>query len=105
LGDATVISRLIIHCPNGAREELTGIAPNQILTVVEPSVHAVRQADGSIQLEVWGNAGRSYSVQTSSDFETWTTLDTVTGNGTEGPVAINDPATDSSRRFYRLTVP
>ena len=105
LGDATEISRLIIRWPNGAREELTGIAPNQILTVVEPSVHATRQADGSIQLEVWGNAGRSYSVQTSSDFETWTTLETVTGKGTEGPVEITDPATDGPRRFYRMTVP
>jgi enediyne biosynthesis protein E4 len=105
LGDAAQINRLIIRWPNGAREELTGIAPNRILTVVEPSVHATRQPDGSIQLQVWGNAGRTYSVQTSTDFETWTTLDTVTGKGTEGPVEITDPATDGPRRFYRMTVP
>ena len=105
LGDATEISRLIIRWPNGAREELTGIAPNQILTVVEPSVHATRQPDGSIQLQVWGNAGRSYSVQTSTDFENWTTLETVTGNGAEGPTEVTDPATDAPRQFYRLTVP
>jgi hypothetical protein len=85
LGDATVISRLIIRCPNGAREELTGIAPNQILTVVEPSVHATRQAAGSIQIEVWGNAGRSYSLQTSSDFETWTTLGSAPLSPIPGP--------------------
>jgi hypothetical protein len=102
LGDATEISRLIIRWPNGAREELTGIEPNQILTVVEPSVHATRQADGSIQIQVWGNVAHNYSVQTSEDFETWTTLETVTGNGTEGPVEVTDPITDGPRRFYRL---
>jgi cardiolipin synthase len=40
-----------------------------------------------------------------AEIEAWTTLETVTGKGTEGPVEINDPATDGPRRFYRLTVP
>jgi hypothetical protein len=102
LGDATEISRLIVRWPNGAREELIGIAPNQILTVVEPSLHATRQADGSIQIQVWGNTGRNYGLQFSEDFETWTTLETVTGDGSDGPVEVTDPVTDGPRRFYRL---
>ncbi len=60
--------------------------------------------DGSFQLTVYGDAGRSYTVQASTNLVDWTLVTTlVNPNGT---MTVVDPAaTNFSYRFYRAVSP
>jgi subtilisin-like proprotein convertase family protein len=63
-------------------------------------VGAPKLAAGSVTLTFSGVAGRAYDLQASSDLKTWTTVTTITADGTAMPVS--DPAPDPKARFYRL---
>ena len=60
--------------------------------------------DGSFQLTVYGDAGRSYTVQASTNLVDWTLVTTlVNPNGT---MTVVDPAaTNFTCRFYRAVSP
>lgn len=62
---------------------------------------AIQPVMGGIQLSALTETGKSYRVERTADFVTWTTVDTVVGNG--GIVTILDAAaTQVNSRFYRF---
>jgi alpha-tubulin suppressor-like RCC1 family protein len=59
---------------------------------------------GQLRMEVHGQAGFVYSVQSSSDLHQWTTLTNVAFSGLD--LTVSDPAAGSNgRRFYRAVTP
>ena len=60
--------------------------------------------DGSFQLTVYGDAGRSYTLQASTNLVDWVPLQTL--SATNGVITFVEPAvTNFPYRFYRATVP
>jgi hypothetical protein len=59
--------------------------------------------DGALQMTLRGQAGRTYTIQVSTDFVAWTALTTFTA--TDAIVEVTDPdASIHGRRFYRAVV-
>ncbi len=104
LGNATAAQLVRIEWPSGVVEEFSGIAPRQILTLVEPSLKGAFAPDGKFHLAMTMSTNRVYRLETSSDLVNWTTLTNCTGSGSCAPVEYVDPETPApnAARFYRL---
>ncbi|PYK63239.1 MAG: hypothetical protein DME21_03555 [Verrucomicrobia bacterium] len=62
-----------------------------------------RQPDGSFQLQITGTAGAMFTVEATSDFNTWASL--VTTNPPSGSFSFTDAdAAGMTQRFYRAKV-
>ena len=73
-------------------------------TAVPPEVHiAERLNDGSNLLRLYGEPNKSYTIEATADFVTWTPISTSTP--TEGILEYLDAASaGQNRRFYRAKV-
>ena len=69
----------------GTQPELTGLA---------------RHASGQTQLELFGDPGRSYTLETSTDLANWTVLGTITTDAS-GMGVFTDGTNTGERAFYR----
>jgi len=69
LGDATSVDTLRIEWPSGIVQELTDVAPNQILTVTEPA-GLIPQAAGGFQIQSWINQNFEVQASVTSSFLT-----------------------------------
>jgi hypothetical protein len=79
-------------------QELTDVAPNQILTVTEPP-RLIPQAAESLQIQSWIN--QSFDVEVSADLEQWVFVESVTN--TTGTLDFQDPEpTQQASRYYRV---
>lgn len=113
LGDATNVTTLQIEWPSGIVQELTNVAPNQFLTVVEsqiytgpaPEISGATHGAGGLQLAITEPAAPArYVLEASSDLVNWTKLMARTSAG--GTANFTDTATANyPQRFYRLSVP
>ena len=106
LGDATNVMTLRIEWPSGTVQELTDVAANQMLTILEPHRPVMNGAfgpDGSFQIEVTTENGLNYELQASEDLGSWTTTETYTGTGEVIRLAPIAPA--EQHRFYRVVSP
>jgi hypothetical protein len=100
LGDATVAETVRIEWPSGIVQELQKVAPNQILTVTEPSRLQVLGA-GAFRVQSW--KGMAFEVQASTDLKQWSPVTTVTN--LSGTLELTDPdAANHLQRFYRVSV-
>jgi hypothetical protein len=105
LGDATNVTSLQIDWPGGASETLTDISPNQILTIVEPSLRGAFGTDDKFHLTVYGNTNKSYTVEWSADLlQGWATLAAVPGQGPVPIEVVDDTVPAAQQRFYRLRI-
>ncbi len=68
------------------------------------AVAGSRGAGGGMVLDFTAVAGRSYSVQTSSDLQSWSRLTTVPAGPDTRPITVEDPLAPG-RRFYRAVTP
>ena len=75
------------------------------ITVELPSLAAIRVLPNqAVELELTGQAGRSYDIQVSGDLAAWTVLTNIVT--TESVTRLVDPmAASPSARFYRAVVP
>jgi len=102
-GDATNVTTLQVEWPSGTTEPFADVAPNQILMIVEPSLHGAFGADGKFHLAVYGNTNKNYTVEWSSDLPgDWTTLATVPGQGPVPVEVVDETVPAVQQRFYRL---
>jgi hypothetical protein len=113
LGDATNVTTLRIEWPSGIVQELTNVAANQFLTVVEnqgyigttPSFTGATKNASGVQLTFTEpNAPARYILEGSTNLVNWTKLLARTSAG----VTTNYTdwrATNYARCFYRLQVP
>ena len=76
------------------------------MVAIAPSVPAAkltsvtRESDGQVTLQMKGDAGFLYQIETSTDLQTWEPLDVVSGD--DGQVTIGDANSVSlPQRFYR----
>jgi len=74
LGDATNVDILRVEWPSGAVQELTNVAPNQFLTLREPSrLNVQYHSEGDqLILTLKGGRGLVYSLESSLDLANWT---------------------------------
>ena len=71
--------------------------------VIAPLLNGSAQADGSMQLQLWGAAGRSYAIEISTNLANWTPwTNQFNTNGTFNVVDTN--AANCLRRFYRAVL-
>jgi hypothetical protein len=113
LGDATNVTTLRIEWPSGIVQELTNVAPNQFLKVVEcqgyiglcPSFTAATRDSSGLQLSITEptNTAR-YILEGSTNLVNWTKLMARTSAGATAQYT-DTRATNYTRRFYRLVVP
>ena len=68
-------------------------------------ISIARQSGGSMLIRVCGFSGTNYLMETSSDFNTWTNLGTMSESGL-GSFQFEDTGTDGvDSRFYRVSSP
>jgi hypothetical protein len=83
---------------NFSRQGLTSALT--ISQVLPPSFGACRYLlDGTFQMQVFGEMGRTYALQTSTNLVDWTQL--LNFSCTNQPTILLDAA-DGSARFYRI---
>ena len=113
LGDATNVTALRIEWPSGIVQELTNVAPNQFLTVVEqqgysgvrPSFAGATKATNGLHISITEPAADArYVLEGSTDLLNWTKLMAKTSVG--GTAQYTDTrAANYTNRFYRVVVP
>ncbi len=102
LGNATNVTTLRIEWPSGTVQELSNVAPGQILTLWEPpAMSAAVRADGACELSIKAEPNRGWQIKASSDLVGWQTLTTVT-NTTVGFQFTDTAAAGMDCRFYRV---
>ena len=65
--------------------------------------HAAWQPDGRLAFEVIGPAGSTIEVQYTTDWTTWSTVETVAGTGSPIPLLVT-PTGPAPYGFYRLRI-
>jgi hypothetical protein len=70
------------------------------LAPAAPTLNAFAATPGEIALQLSGQPGASYLLQSSNDLRTWTTVSTNRLLGAENTLSINPPAT-AERLFWR----
>jgi len=102
LGDATNVYIVRVEWPSGSMQELTDVAPNQFLTISEPSKLNVQyQSEGDqLVLTLLGGRGLVYSLESSLDFTNWTAM-TVSTNQTGIITWTSQHSMGEQTRFFR----
>jgi len=104
LGNAKLVTTLRIEWPSGTVQEMTNVAVDQFLTVIEPRrpVLTVAVTPTQVTGTLTGDTNQVYQLQVSDDAATgWTVMTNVTtdasgkGDWTDAAVAPQD------RRFYK----
>jgi subtilisin-like proprotein convertase family protein len=72
----------------------------QISAPIAPTLTATL-VNGALDITFTGTPGVSYSIQSSSNLETWTTVATMTANASTGAVAYDAAVSTSGAVFYR----
>jgi hypothetical protein len=113
LGDATNVTTLRIEWPSGIVQDLTNVAPNQFLKVVEcqsyggtrPSFIGATKGASGLQLSITEPLAQArYILEASTNLVNWTKLMARTSAG--GTASFTDTRTANyPKRFYRLQVP
>ncbi len=76
------------------------------LTAIPPQLEFVgwSPVSSAFQVKVWGEPGVTYSLEATSDFQTWTPVAQGTASGTDSSVVLRDTdARNHPHRFYRAT--
>ncbi len=113
LGDATKVDLVRVEWTSGIVQELTNVAPGQILTLVEhqeyvgpsPALANASHTTHGFQLSIVEPAAPAvYALQASTDLVHWTKL--MAGKSAGGTLAYTDTySANYPRRFYRVVVP
>jgi hypothetical protein len=113
LGDATNVDWVRIEWPSGILQELTNVAPKQILTVVEAQDAPDRSSrivssgwatNGTFQVSAAAAQDLRCVLEATTDLVTWTKV--AVRRSQAGAVQFEDPhATNHLIRFYRIAVP
>ena len=71
------------------------------VAIVTPlSIDSITGNAGNIDLTVAATSGFTYTLQSTTDFETWTDVETKMAIGST--VNFTTPETDETARFYRI---
>jgi hypothetical protein len=104
LGDATLVDTLRIEWPSGLVQELFNVAPQQFLTIREPSrlISADFHGGGVMGLTLQGGHGVAYNVEWSQDLTNWLYLTSFTNKN--GYISwTNTASAQEPIHFYRAT--
>jgi hypothetical protein len=102
LGDAANVDTLRIEWPSGTVQEVTNIAPRQILTITEPAQLSASVNNGVPQISLKSWRGMEYDVQSSTDLSNWSLLGSVSVTSTNGLTQIIDPNGAAAQgKYYR----
>lgn len=105
LGDATAVELLRIQWPSGIAQEFTGLASNQILTVVEPPIQSTASlAPGGIfHVKTISRKGTVLQIDSATNLNEWVFLTTIT-NSTGVADFDGPPISGIPSRFYRISL-
>lgn len=102
LGDATNIQTLRIEWPSGTVQELTNVAPRQILIVTEPPRLTATRISSQLQFLLQGGRNMAYDIQSSTNLNDWTLASAVTITNLAGTATISIALpVDGPQKFYR----
>jgi len=102
LGDATNVDTVRIEWPSGMVQELTEVAPRQILTITEPPRLLASATNGVPQFLIKGGRFLQYDLQVSTNLVAWSAIGTVTITNLNGIAQVVDTnASVSDWKFYR----
>jgi hypothetical protein len=101
LGDATVAEVVRIEWPSGIIQELTNVAADQILTVIEPVLLNLNAPD---QLSWYSSKAREYTLESAPGIDGPWSLATETVDA-DGNLRTATIQSDTGTRFYRLVQP
>lgn len=105
LGDATNVDTLRIQWPSGTVQELSNVAPKQILTITEPPRLLASTTNGIPEFTLKGGRFLQYDILASSNLTAWSSIGALTITNLDGTSEINDtnpPA--SGEKFYRAVL-
>jgi hypothetical protein len=104
LGNATVVRKLRIEWPSGTVQELINVAPNQILTVIEPRrpVLTLAATPTGFTGTLKADTNQTYQVHASDDLAGgWTVLTNVTSDANGTAYWSDSAVSPQGRRFYK----
>jgi hypothetical protein len=82
-------------------QEMTNVAPRQILTITEPPRLTATRVSGAPQFTLKGGRFMTYDIQGSANLRDWSPVTTVTPTNMAGTASITDPAPAAGHQFYR----
>jgi hypothetical protein len=102
LGDATNADLIRVEWPSGIVQELTNVAPKQLVVIREPSRLKAELLPGTdlLRFTLAGGKGIPYSVETSADLNSWVVFSFRT-NQTGTDVWTNQLSSQDPFRWYR----
>ncbi len=102
LGNSTNATTVRVEWPSGIVQELSKVAADQSLTIVEPALVRLTSevVPAGIRLECLGAAGVSYELQASNDLKSWAAVATLS-SGTGTSEYLIPAGTVSGSVFYR----
>jgi hypothetical protein len=106
LGDATNITTLRIEWPSGTVQELTNIASDHILEIIEPRRPVLAlldlspsKVDGSLRAD----PATDYVIEASDDLASWTELATVTTDASGIATWSDTSSPPAAHRYYKAS--
>jgi hypothetical protein len=82
----------------------TSTAVNVRVTVGSATFKGIRHTGSSVQINLQGTAGATYTVLASENLKDWSPIGTAVADG-QGNIQFQDPAPSPNRRFYRAVWP
>ena len=104
LGDATVVDTLRIEWPSGIVQELHNVPAKQTLVIVEKTTLQIAQlGDTQYEVKITGPRQQRYSLETSTDLLSWSSLTSLTITNVDGTATFQDTIGAKAARFFRAT--
>jgi hypothetical protein len=99
---ATNAGSYTVYISNPVGNALSGAAVLTAVPPARPLVSSCALCNGRLQLQISGESGVSYLVQSTTNFVSWSSLTNL--SSPDGLLQFTDPVVDLPQRFYRVQV-
>lgn len=99
---ATSAGSYTVHISNPVGSALSGAAVLTVVLPARPLISACALFNGLLQIQIRGESGVSYQIQSTTDFAFWSPLTNL--SSLDGLIQFTDPTTNLPQRFYRVQV-
>jgi len=101
-GNATNIDLLRIEWPSGIVQEFQNVAVDQTLVIVEKTtLEIAKRSETDFEIKVTGPRQQRYSLETSTDLNTWSPLTSLTITNADGTAIVQGALGSEPARYFR----